>query len=519
MYIPIFWTKGRAATRISVGTSKSSLPAVGVSEIAVNVTSCANGFNNLGVTFLGFVLGALFSTGCYALRPSSGGGQHSSGERRINEDDVAVPAGYKVTAVAQGLTFPTAAAFDATGNLYVIESGYSYGEVFTTPRLLKIDGNSREQVIATGSNNGPWTGVTFYEGNFYIAEGGVNEGGRILKITPSGQITTIVDGLPSYGDHHTDGPVVSPDGWLYFGQGTASNSGVVGEDNQKFGWLKRHPEFHDIPGADISVVGTNFKSRDGKRTGGFVPFGTETTPGQIIQGQIKCSGSVLRVRPDGSGLERVAWGFRNPFGLAFAPDKQLYVTDNGYDERGSRPIWGAADILWRIEPGIWYGWPDYSAGEPVTMNKFKPPHGPQPQFLLATHPGVPPEPVAKFGVHSSADGLDFSHSNTFGHVGEAFVALLGDEAPSTGKLLHAVGFKVVRVDPRNGVVEDFAVNRGSHNGPASKIGSGGLERPVSVKFNPSGDALYIVDFGVLLQDRIGAKPQKRTGTVWKVTKG
>jgi glucose/arabinose dehydrogenase len=211
-------------------------------------------------------------------------------------------------------------------------------------------------------------------------------------------------------------------------------------------------------------------------------------------------------------------GFRNPYGLAFAPGGQLYVTDNGYDERGARPIWGAADILWRVESGKWYGWPDYSAGEPLTLKKFKPPHARQPQFLLGQHPGNPPEPVAKFGVHSSADGLDFSRSEGFGHAGQAFVALFGDEAPSTGKLLHAVGFKIVRIDPQNGIIEDFAVNRGPHNGPATKIGTGGLERPVSVKFNRSGDALYVVDFGVVLQDKTGAKPQKGTGVIWKITK-
>jgi glucose/arabinose dehydrogenase len=477
------------------------------------------GFRVPEALFAGTVIGlGVLLTGCYSLRPSSGGGQHSNVERRVNAADIALPAGYSVVMVAQGLTFPTGGTFDSAGNFYVIESGYSYGEVFTTPRLLRVGQDGQTQVVAEGTNNGPWTGAAFHDGNFFVAEGGVNEGGRILRISPAGQITTIVDGLPSFGDHHTDGPAVSPDGWIYFGQGTASNSGVVGEDNEKFGWLKRHPEFHDIPGADITLAGGNFKDKSGKSTGAFVPFGTTTAPGQVIPGQLKCSGSVLRVRPDGSGLERVAWGFRNPFGLAFSPQGQLYVTDNGYDERGSRPVWGAADILWRVESGQWYGWPDYSAGEPLTLKKFKPPHGRQPQFILAQHPGTPPQPVAKFGVHSSADGFDFSRSDRFGHVGQAFVALLGDEAPSTGKLLHAVGFKVVRVDPQTGIIEDFAVNRGPHNGPANKIGSGGLERPVAVRFNRAGDTLYIVDFGIILQDKSGAKPQQGSGVIWKVTR-
>jgi glucose/arabinose dehydrogenase len=319
--------------------------------------------------------------------------------------------------------------------------------------------------------------------------------------------------------------VAGPDGFLYFGQGTASNSGVVGEDNAKFGWLKRRPDFHDIPGQNITLVGANFTSKNplegegrSATTGAFVPFGQTTAAGQTVRGAVKCSGSVLRVRPDGSNLEMVAWGFRNPFGLSFSPDGQLYVTDNGYDERGSRPVWGAADLLWRVQKGVWHGWPDFSGGEPLTLEKFKAPRKPQPKFVLANHPNTPPQPVAKFGVHSSADGLDFSTSEAFGHVGEAFVAILGDESPSTGKLLRAVGFKVVRVNVTNGVIEDFAVNKGSHNGPASKIKSGGLERPVAVRFNPSHNELYIIDFGVILQDKMGAKPQQGTGVIWKVTR-
>ena len=43
------------------------------------------------------------------------------------------------------------------------------------------------------------------------------------------------------------------------------------------------------------------------------------------------------------------------------------------------------------------------------------------KFLLADHSGNPPDPVAKFGVHSSADGLDFSRNSKFGHEGEAFI--------------------------------------------------------------------------------------------------
>ena len=45
---------------------------------------------------------------------------------------------YRVEAVTTGLTFPTDVTFDDSGRAYVIEAGYSYGESWTTPRLLRI---------------------------------------------------------------------------------------------------------------------------------------------------------------------------------------------------------------------------------------------------------------------------------------------------------------------------------------------------------------------------------------------
>jgi glucose/arabinose dehydrogenase len=467
----------------------------------------------------------LILSGCYRLRTSSGGGQTSfQPPRLIRVADIAVPAGYRIEPVATGLTFPSGVAFDDIGRVYVIEAGYSYGEVWTTPRLLRIDPDRQPTVIATGGRNGPWNGVTFHQGTFYVAEGGELEGGRILRIDLNGTITPMVEGLPSLGDHHTNGPIIGPDGALYFGQGTATNSAVVGEDNAKFGWLSRHPSFHDIPCQDITLTGQNFASPNVLKpesqarvmTGAFSALGTPTTPGQVIRGQVPCSGAIFRMALTGGPLELVAWGLRNPFGLAFAPDGRLYVVENGYDDRGSRPVWGAADHLWVVTPGTWYGWPDFSGHLPLTQEDFKPPGKSPLAFVLATHPNPPPQPVAVLGAHSSSNGLDFSYNPAFGYVEQAFVAQFGDMAPTVGKILRPVGFKVVRVDVTTGVIEDFAVNKGHTNGPASWVGSGGLERPIAARFDPRGSALYIVDFGVMTVTSQGPVPQQSTGVLWRI---
>lgn len=206
----------------------------------------------------------------------------------------------------------------------------------------------RTETVAAGGNP-PWSGITWRDGAFYVAEGGLEDEGRLLRVGTDGSVTAVVDHLPSVGDHHVDGPVFGPDGALYFGIGTATNAGVVSVDD--ISWLNRHAGFHDIPCKDVTLTGENFASpnlvspgvRLTTRTGAFVPFGTPTHAGQVVPGEVPCSGAVFRVERDGSDLELVAWGFRNPFGLAFAPGGQLYVTENGYDDKGSRPVFGSGD--------------------------------------------------------------------------------------------------------------------------------------------------------------------------------
>ncbi|HEX8911655.1 MAG TPA: hypothetical protein VF796_04795 [Humisphaera sp.] len=502
---------------------------------------------------------ALLPAGCFVLRPNAGGSQTSAadakatkaGARTINPADVSLPAGYAIAPVATGLTYPTAVAVDDAGTAYVAEAGYSYGEDFAPPRLLRVTPDGRTQEVARGDvrdgmSNGPWTGVALAGGAAYVCEGGVRDGGRLLRIDlRSGAVTTLVDGLPTLGDHHTNGPVAR-DGFLYFGVGSATNSGVVGPDNARYGWLKRRPDFHDVPPRDVTLAGVNYTSdnpltpdaNDKATTGAFVPFGTPTTPGQVIKGRMPCNGAVLRVPSpqagDGGGggattrpasdLQLVAWGLRNPYGLAFAGDGRLLVVEHSYDVRGSRPAWGTGDLLWAIDPAkppLWHGWPDYHGQDRMADNPghYRPPGGEAPKPLLANRPNDPPAPLAYLGVHAGASGADVSRSEKFGHAGDAFVAQFGDLTPGVGKLLAPVGFKVVHVDVTTGVVYDFAVNRGKSNGPASKLGTGGLERPVACRFDPTGDALYVVDFGVLKTDADGKEhPARNTGVLWRVTR-
>jgi glucose/arabinose dehydrogenase len=470
---------------------------------------------------------ALTLAGCYRMRTSRGGGEIKSlSTRSISTNDILLPPGYKIEVVASDFTFPSALAFDDNGNLFVIETGYSYGEVWLEPKLLQVLADGTRKEIAKGSKNGPWTGLAFHEGNFYVAEGGALDGGKILRISPQGEIKSLVEDLPSIGDHHTNNLIVK-DNYIYFGQGSATNSAIVGSDNAEFGWLRRQKDFHDIPCGDLVLTGQNYESdnvltenpNDKISTGAFSSFGTTTTDGQVIKGSVPCTGAILRIPLEGGKPEMVSWGLRNPYGMALSPEGKLFTTENAFDDRGSRPVWGSGDVLWEVKQGMWYGWPDFSEGKPISHDEeFKAPSHAEVKPLIKTLPNDPPKPVAVLGVHSSSNGFDFSRNEKFGHKGEAFIAQFGDMAPKVGKVLQPVGFKIVRVDVNTGVIKDFVVNKGTRNGPASFIKTGGLERPLSVKFDPSGESLYIVDFGILKMTDNGPDPQQNTGVIWKVTK-
>ena len=444
------------------------------------------------------------------------------GPRGHEPKDILLPDGYVAEVVATGFNTPVHCTFAPDGTCYVTECGYKIEE---RPRILRID-------IASGAvetfftlpeerwtKTGAMSGACWLDGALYVANTD-----SIIRVHGDGRVEDVVTGLPGRGDHQTNYPVAGPDGKLYFTVGTATNLGVVGPDNFNTEWLRHFPEFCDVPGADVTLAGRNFESQDVRvegslarrvSTGAYVAYGTPTERGQVIRGSVKCSGSVLRCNADGSGLELVAWGLRNPYGKAFHPDGRLFVTEHGVDERGHRQIFGDPDDLYEIREGGWYGWPDFAAGI-----RLDDPHwgrrGRGREPLLAEHPDPdPPKPVATFEPHVGSNGLAFSRGTEFGFDGDAFVCLFGDLNPNTTRGPKPVGYAVVRVDVRTGEVHDFAVNR--IVGPASKLPHDGFERPSHCEFGPDG-ALYVVDWGEIeiAPEVGGVRMQAGTGTLWRI---
>jgi glucose/arabinose dehydrogenase len=441
------------------------------------------------------------------------------GRRPHHPGDILLPAGFTAEVVATGFNAPVQCTFDEAGTCYVTEAGHKSA---TGPRIVAVDVGTGEQRVFFTFPEDRWfkagaaTGAVWHGGALYVTNTDT-----VSRIGADGQLEDIVTGLPGRGDHQVNHPIVAPDGKLYFAVGSATNSGVVGPDNAAYEWLPDFPADHDVPARDVRLVGRNFTSHDvlgdqtsTTSTGAFVPYRTATHPDQVIPGSVK-SNALLRCDLDGSNLEVVAWGLRNPYGIDVAPDGRMFVTEHGMDDR-NRHVIGDYDDFYEIVEGAWYGWPDFASGLRLDDHRWGP-GGIGREPVLAEHPDAdPPKPFVTFPPHAAANGFAFSTSADFGFVGDAFVALYGDLAPiTTARLARPVGYKVVRVDMRRRTVVDFAVNR--IEGPASKLPHEGFERPSHCRFGPDG-ALYVVDWGEIdIAPEVGSvRMQAGSGTLWRI---
>ena len=66
-----------------------------------------------------------------------------------------------------------------------------------------------------------------------------------------------------------------------------------------------------------------------------------------------------------------ACGLRNITGWDFDSKGQLIGIVGGMENVGVRPINRDFDYIYKIDKGKWYGWPDFSGGDPITSPRFK----------------------------------------------------------------------------------------------------------------------------------------------------
>lgn len=488
---------------------------------------------------------------------------------------VSVPPGFGLVLHTSGLDFPTAIEF-AGSNLWITEGGFLPG---VAPKIKRIDGAPGSTTAVTilsgpdlppGALLGPLTDISHRDGWLWITHHATGANGwRVGAISrfqpgdPVGTFTTVITNLPSAGDHHTDALVFGADGRAYFSIGTATNSSVVGPDNEILeGWLAGSPTFHDYPAKDVVLSGLEFQTLvpfvlDPTRTlhtppfapfgSGFVPAGavvTAPTPAAPQDGMIAGNGAVYSFDPASATptatLRLEAWGFRNPYGLGFDPadPSRLIVSNNGADIRaanlgnglrliGAHPIANDLEDVFAFTVGgteEYFGWPDFfhhpTAGiplpitDPIFCN-----HPPRlrircPEFVFdaAFRATLTVEPaLVQLELNSSANKFDFSTNATFQFMGNMFIAETGAFAPTTGAT-QFTGHKIVRVDLQAGTSHDFLMNTGAN--PAQLFDPTNFNKPIDVRFRDA--TMLVVDLGVFVPSLNLVAPA--SGKIWALAR-
>jgi hypothetical protein len=267
-----------------------------------------------------------------------------------------LPAGFKASVFAAGLNAPTGIAFlgnSSSFQVLVLESGHGLpsvcnvetawpgGEFATnnpfTPDILVYNQNGRlirgplGKPTSGGGGfqpSGPAVDIAFVNGlsggRLFATDSnqaththnGQNNSSRIVVVNPmTGVVTPFITQL-STGDHPTE-QLAFKGGWIYWSQGSTTNSGVVGLDNGS------GQNQSDIPCQDITLSKNVFLSSLSPliATSGYSPFGVQqpgaTIPaffnsftGKVRQGV--CDGAVLRAQlSNPSNIQPFSWGYRN----------------------------------------------------------------------------------------------------------------------------------------------------------------------------------------------------------------
>jgi glucose/arabinose dehydrogenase len=481
--------------------------------------------------------------GCHNLALKGLDQAQLSGAESHPAPDIQVPDGFRAVRIVQGLDYPSAIAFDDTGRLYILES-HTVPVPLTKRRILKVVKEHLEEVELRGDaapTGEIAVGLTFHEGWLYFSHEEKDGRFGVSRVRPEGgTVEAVLRGLPTQGDHDVNYLVFDRQGTLYFGLGSATNSGIVSSHDPVNGkWLKAHPEAREIPCKDIVLTGQTFteanaltpEEGDKATTGAYQPYARSGAT--RVAGEPLCTCAIYKLPRGATQPQLVAWGFRNPVALAIDERGQLYVGMHGADIRGTRPVLDDPDAIYRVREGAWYGWPDYSAAlEPLTDPRYRPPQ----RYLAEGHTGIeflidhaasglrPPDRsllVVATVPHAALGGMTVvPREGPFARWGgQLLISEMGDFKPTTDPVHPEVraGFQVEVVDVASGRRTTFARNRGTGAPvPASSLDlQEAFERPVDVKVGPDG-LVYVLDFGVFESTEKAAKVMPKTGKVFRI---
>jgi glucose/arabinose dehydrogenase len=326
---------------------------------------------------------------------------------------ITLPAGFHIAVYAQDLKGARSLAIGKRGTVFI--GTRDEGNVYA---IVDTDGDyqaDKRFIIARGLNSP--NGVAFRDGSLYVAE--IN---RVLRyddiedrlVNPP-QPVVVNDSFPENSHHGWKFIRFGPDGYLY------------------------------------------------------VPVGA---PCNICESADLRYASIMRMRPDGTGLEIFAHGVRNTVGFDWAPKTNImFFTDNGRDWMGNNKP--PDELNMAPQPGMNFGYP-YCHGSDIT----------DPEFGKEKKCSELISPVMELGPHVAALGMRFYTGNQFPeeYRNQIFIAEHG-----SWNRFPSIGYRITLVRFTNGRPSSNSVFAQGWKGEITSWG-----RPVDVEVTQDG-ALLVSD--------------------------
>ncbi|EOU1670157.1 PQQ-dependent sugar dehydrogenase [Clostridium perfringens] len=243
-------------------------------------------------------------------------------------------------------------------------------------KILKIDRNNN--VFLELKEGGNIYDLEYYNGFLYYT---LDE--KLVSYNiKSSEREVLIEDIPNKGINKEDTRILINEGKIYLTIGTSTNSGIVDEEREN----------PDIPPVDIVLSGRNY---DENKKGAFVPYNTKTSKGEKIKGNILGNGAIIELDIESKKKQLYSYGIRNVKGFDLNSSGEIFAIVGGIEDEGYRPLSGDSDYIYKIEgKGTWYGWPDYSGGDPVNSPRFREEGKPIINFVTDAHKSyVMPKPL------------------------------------------------------------------------------------------------------------------------------
>jgi len=343
------------------------------------------------------------------------GCDHSEAPPALRLDAVKMADGFTISIFADSVTGARSLARGDNGTIFVGTRGH--GKVYA---LVDRDGDwAADTVYVLARGLVDPNGVAFRDGALYVAEYN-----RVLRyddieshLADPGPPAVVNDSFPSERHHGWKFIRFGPDGWLYVPVGAPCN--VCESDDERFA-------------------------------------------------------SIMRMRPDGSGLELFARGVRNTVGFDFHREThELWFTDNGRDMMGDNLP--PDELNHAPVPGLNFGFP-YCHGAEI----------PDPEFGKGVDCSEFTPPVQELGPHVAALGMRFYTGEMFPeeYHGRVFIAEHG-----SWNRTDPIGYRITTVSLDGNRAVSYRVFA---SGWLQKAGVWG--RPVDLEVMPDGSLLVSDDY-------------------------